>query len=130
MIIAVVAKCVRRIHKVPVWEQMPRCAVMAMQMAAVATRLLNGIPSTGPLDCFLPAVRDGLQLRRAQSKIAASYLGTPSLKPPAPLARWTPRLRQLFRITRAKLFDSEHLPQNSDSHTYSLRMSATIARLH
>lgn len=47
MIIAVVAKCQAE-HKVPVWEQemSAGCAVMAMQMAAVAQGF-NGIWRTG-----------------------------------------------------------------------------------
>ena len=74
MIIAVIAKCQEH-PKVPVWEQemSAGCAVMAMQMAAVAQGF-NGIWRTGaltesPLDCG------------AQDKIVGFlYLGTPQLK--------------------------------------------------
>ena len=89
MIIAVVAKC-QADHKVPVWEQemSAGCAVMAMQMAAVAQGF-NGIWRTGPLTGSA-AVREGFSCGE-QDKIVG-FLYPRSLKLPAPLACRTPRL--------------------------------------
>ena len=91
MIIAVVAKCQAE-HKVPVWEQemSAGCAVMAMQMAAVAQGF-NGIWRTGPLT-ESPAVRDGLNCGEHDKIVGFSISAPLSLKPPAPLACRTPRL--------------------------------------
>lgn len=79
MIIAVVAKC-QAGHKVPVWEQemSAGCAVMAMQMAAVAQGF-NGIWRTGPLTDS-PVVREGLSCGEHDKIVGFLYLGTPQLK--------------------------------------------------
>ncbi|MDY1035375.1 NAD(P)H nitroreductase [Enterobacteriaceae bacterium RIT714] len=79
LIIAVVAKCQPE-HKVPVWEQemSAGCAVMAMQMAAVAQGF-NGIWRTGPLTDS-PAVRTGLSCGEHDKIVGFLYLGTPQLK--------------------------------------------------
>ncbi|MCS2172614.1 NAD(P)H nitroreductase [Scandinavium sp. TWS1a] len=79
LIIAVVAKCTPD-HKVPVWEQemSAGCAVMAMQMAAVAQGF-NGIWRSGPLT-ESPVVREGLQCREQDKIVGFLYLGTPQLK--------------------------------------------------
>jgi len=79
MIIAVVAKC-QADHKVPVWEQemSAGCAVMAMQMAAVAQGF-NGIWRTGPLTNSQP-VRDGFACGEHDKIVGFLYLGTPQLK--------------------------------------------------
>jgi len=79
LIIAVVAKC-QTGHKVPVWEQemSAGCAVMAMQMAAVAQGF-NGIWRSGALTDS-PVVRDGLQCREQDKIVGFLYLGTPQLK--------------------------------------------------
>jgi nitroreductase len=79
LIIAVVAKCTPD-HKVPVWEQemSAGCAVMAMQMAAVAQGF-NGIWRSGALT-ESPVVRDGLQCREQDKIVGFLYLGTPQLK--------------------------------------------------
>ncbi|XUA17615.1 NAD(P)H nitroreductase [Citrobacter sp. OP27] len=79
LIIAVVAKCTPD-HKVPVWEQemSAGCAVMAMQMAAVAQGF-NGIWRSGALT-ESPVVRDGLQCRKQDKIVGFLYLGTPQLK--------------------------------------------------
>lgn len=79
MIIAVVAKCEEN-PKVPVWEQLlsAGCAVMAMQMAAVAQGF-NGIWRTGPLTDS-PIVRDALNCRAQDQVVGFLYLGTPQLK--------------------------------------------------
>jgi nitroreductase len=79
MIIAVVAKCQPE-HKVPVWEQemSAGCAVMAMQMAAVAQGF-NGIWRTGPLTESL-VVREGLACGEHDKIVGFLYLGTPQLK--------------------------------------------------
>jgi nitroreductase len=82
MIIAVVAKCQAE-HKVPVWEQemSAGCAVMAMQMAAVAQGF-NGIWRTGALT-ESPVVREGLSCG-STTKLLASSISVPrSLKHPA-----------------------------------------------
>ena len=79
MIIAVVAKCQAE-HKVPVWEQemSAGCAVMAMQMAAVAQGF-NGIWRTGALT-ESPVVRDGFSCGEHDKIVGFLYLGTPQLK--------------------------------------------------
>ena len=79
MIIAVVAKIVDN-PKVPAWEQemSAGCAVMAMQMAAVAQGF-NGIWRTGPLT-ESEVVRAGLQCREQDKIVGFLYLGTPQLK--------------------------------------------------
>lgn len=79
MIIAVVAKC-QADHKVPVWEQemSAGCAVMAMQMAAVAQGF-NGIWRTGPLTGSA-AVREGFSCGEQDKIVGFLYLGTPQLK--------------------------------------------------
>jgi len=79
LIIAVVAKCTLD-HKVPVWEQemSAGCAVMAMQMAAVAQGF-NGIWRSGALT-ESPVVREGLQCREQDKIVGFLYLGTPQLK--------------------------------------------------
>ncbi|WP_435954045.1 NAD(P)H nitroreductase [Dryocola sp. BD626] len=79
LIIAVVAYCDDD-HKVPVWEQVVSagCAVMAMQMAAVAQGF-NGIWRSG-LWTESEAVRDALQCREQDEVVGFLYLGTPQLK--------------------------------------------------
>jgi nitroreductase len=79
LIIAVVAKCQEQ-HKVPVWEQemSAGCAVMAMQMAAVAQGF-NGIWRSGALT-ESPVVREGLQCRSQDKIVGFLYIGTPQLK--------------------------------------------------
>ena len=79
MIIAVVAKCQPN-HKVPVWEQemSAGCAVMAMQMAAVAQGF-NGIWRSGALTDS-PVVRDGLDCGADDKIVGFLYIGTPQLK--------------------------------------------------
>ncbi|ASV55074.1 MULTISPECIES: NAD(P)H nitroreductase [Lelliottia] len=79
MIIAVVAKCQPE-HKVPVWEQemSAGCAVMAMQMAAVAQGF-NGVWRTGPLTDS-PVVREGFSCAEHDKIVGFLYLGTPQLK--------------------------------------------------
>ncbi|MEL2243348.1 NAD(P)H nitroreductase [Leclercia adecarboxylata] len=79
MIIAVVAKCQPQ-HKVPVWEQemSAGCAVMAMQMAAVAQGY-NGIWRSGALTDS-PVVREGLDCGADDKIVGFLYLGTPQLK--------------------------------------------------
>ncbi len=79
MIIAVVAKCQPH-HKVPKWEQemSAGCAVMAMQMAAVAQGY-NGIWRSGPLTDS-PVVREGLACGADDKIVGFLYLGTPQLK--------------------------------------------------
>ena len=79
MIIAVVAKCQPQ-HKVPVWEQemSAGCAVMAMQMAAVAQGY-NGIWRSGALTDSL-VVREGLNCGAHDKIVGFLYLGTPQLK--------------------------------------------------
>jgi len=79
MIIAVVAKCQPQ-HKVPVWEQemSAGCAVMAMQMAAVAQGY-NGIWRSGALTDS-PVVREGLDCGAHDKIVGFLYLGTPQLK--------------------------------------------------
>ncbi|WP_039058172.1 NAD(P)H nitroreductase [Enterobacter sp. Bisph1] len=79
MIIAVVAKCEEH-HKVPQWEQLlsAGCAVMAMQMAALAQGF-NGIWRTGPLTDS-PVVRQAFGCRELDRIVGFLYLGTPQLK--------------------------------------------------
>lgn len=79
MIIAVVAWCDDD-HKVPVWEQVVSagCAVMAMQMAAVAQGF-NGIWRSG-IWTESEAVREALQCREQDEVVGFLYLGTPQLK--------------------------------------------------
>lgn len=79
MIITVVAHCVSD-GKVPQWEQVVSagCAVMAMQMAAVAQGF-NGIWRTGPWT-EEPSVRDAFHCREQDSIVGFLYLGTPQLK--------------------------------------------------
>ncbi len=79
MIIAVVAYCDDE-HKVPVWEQVVSagCAVMAMQMAAVAQGF-NGIWRSG-IWTESEAVREALQCREQDEIVGFLYLGTPQLK--------------------------------------------------
>jgi nitroreductase len=75
----VVAKCQPQ-HKVPVWEQemSAGCAVMAMQMAAVAQGF-NGIWRSGALTDS-PVVREGLSCGEHDKIVGFLYLGTPQLK--------------------------------------------------
>jgi len=79
MIIAVVAKCQPQ-HKVPVCEKemSAGCAVMAMQMAAVAQGY-NGIWRSGALTDS-PVVREGLDCGADDKIVGFLYLGTPQLK--------------------------------------------------
>lgn len=79
MIIAVVAYCDDE-HKVPVWEQVVSagCAVMAMQMAAVAQGF-NGIWRSG-IWTESEAVREALHCREQDEVVGFLYLGTPQLK--------------------------------------------------
>ena len=79
LIIAVVARCEDH-PKVPKWEQemSAGCAVMAMQMAAVAQGF-NGIWRSGALT-ESPVVREGFACREQDKIVAFLYLGTPQLK--------------------------------------------------
>lgn len=79
LIIAVVAKCEDH-PKVPRWEQLlsAGCAVMAMQMAALAQGY-NGIWRSGPLTDS-PVVREALACREQDQIVGFLYLGTPQLK--------------------------------------------------
>lgn len=79
LIITVVAKCEVG-HKVPQWEQLlsAGCAVMAMQMAALAQGF-NGIWRTGPLTDS-PQVREAFACREQDKIVGFLYLGTPQLK--------------------------------------------------
>ena len=78
-IIAVIAYCDVQ-HKVPVWEQVASasCAVMAMQMAAVAQGF-NGIWRSGPWTEDA-SVREALGGREQDKVVGFLYLGTPLLK--------------------------------------------------
>ncbi len=79
MIITVVAHCEQH-DKVPQWEQLVSagCAVMAMQMAAVAQGF-NGIWRSGPwTDNAL--VREAFDCREQDAIVGFLYLGTPQLK--------------------------------------------------
>lgn len=79
MIIAVVAHCTEH-PKVPRWEQVVSagCAVMAMQMAAMAQGF-NGIWRSG-FWTEHPAVREAFACREQDSIVGFLYLGTPQLK--------------------------------------------------
>jgi nitroreductase len=75
----VVARCEDH-PKVPKWEQemSAGCAVMAMQMAAVAQGF-NGIWRSGALT-ESPVVREGFACREQDKIVGFLYLGTPQLK--------------------------------------------------
>lgn len=79
MIITVVAHCELN-HKVPRWEQIASasCAVMAMQMAAVAQGF-NGIWRSGAWTDD-PQVREAFGCREQDAIVGFLYLGTPQLK--------------------------------------------------
>lgn len=79
LIITVVAHCEEN-HKVPRWEQLVSagCAVMAMQMAAVAQGF-NGIWRSGDWTEH-QAVRDAFHCREQDAIVGFLYLGTPQLK--------------------------------------------------
>jgi len=79
MIITVVAHCEEN-AKVPQWEQLASasCAVMAMQMAAVAQGF-NGIWRSGPWTDH-PSVREAFGCREQDAIVGFLYLGTPQLK--------------------------------------------------
>ncbi|WP_312241632.1 NAD(P)H nitroreductase [Pantoea sp.] len=79
MIITVVAHCESH-HKVPRWEQVVSagCAVMAMQMAALAQGF-NGIWRSGPWTEH-QQVRDAFGCREQDAIVGFLYLGTPQLK--------------------------------------------------
>ncbi|WP_277977453.1 NAD(P)H nitroreductase [Pantoea endophytica] len=79
MIITVVAHCEEN-AKVPQWEQLASasCAVMAMQMAAVAQGF-NGIWRSGPWTEH-PSVREAFGCREQDAIVGFLYLGTPQLK--------------------------------------------------
>ena len=79
LIITVVARCEEH-PKVPKWEQemSAGCAVMAMQMAAVAQGF-NGIWRSGALT-ESPIVREGFACREQDKIVGFLYLGTPQLK--------------------------------------------------
>ncbi|MCX8955903.1 NAD(P)H nitroreductase [Erwinia psidii] len=79
MIITVVAHCEEN-HKVPRWEQLisAGCAVMAMQMAAVAQGF-NGIWRSGAWTEH-QTVREAFHCREQDAIVGFLYLGTPQLK--------------------------------------------------
>ncbi|WP_034944774.1 NAD(P)H nitroreductase [Erwinia oleae] len=79
MIITVVAHC-EEDHKVPRWEQVVSagCAVMAMQMAALAQGF-NGVWRSGAWTEHA-AVRDAFNCRQQDAIVGFLYLGTPQLK--------------------------------------------------
>ncbi|MTH46850.1 NAD(P)H nitroreductase [Intestinirhabdus alba] len=79
LIVAVVAKCEEN-PKVPIREQVlsAGCAVMAMQMAAVAQGF-GGIWRSGALT-ESPQVREAFACRPQDSLVGFLYLGTPQLK--------------------------------------------------
>ncbi|QKJ87328.1 Oxidoreductase [Paramixta manurensis] len=79
MIITVVAHCDPH-HKVPHWEQVVSagCAVMAMQMAALAQGF-NGIWRSGAWT-ENQAVREAFHCREQDVIVGFLYLGTPQLK--------------------------------------------------
>jgi len=79
MIITVVAHCAES-EKVPRWEQLlsAGCAVMAMQMAAVAQGF-NGIWRSGPWTDNA-RVREAFGCREQDAIVGFLYLGTPQLK--------------------------------------------------
>lgn len=78
-IIAVIAHC-DPTHKVPVWEQIASagCAVMAMQMAALAQGF-NGIWRSGAWT-EMPEICQALGGRPQDKLVGLLYLGTPKLK--------------------------------------------------
>lgn len=102
LIITVVAKCEEN-DKVPLWEQemSAGCAVMAMQMAAVAEGF-GGIWRSGALT-ESAEVREAFDCRPQDKIVGFLYLGTPQLKRPRPLARRSERFCSLFLISTAKL---------------------------
>ncbi|HHW9302748.1 TPA: NAD(P)H nitroreductase, partial [Salmonella enterica] len=79
LIITVVAKCEEN-DKVPLWEQemSAGCAVMAMQMAAVAQGF-GGIWRSGALT-ESAEVREAFDCRPQDKIVGFLYLGTPQLK--------------------------------------------------
>lgn len=79
LIIAVVAKC-EESDKVPLWEQemSAGCAVMAMQMAAIAQGF-GGIWRSGALT-ESAVVREAFDCRAQDKIVGFLYLGTPQLK--------------------------------------------------
>ena len=79
MIITVVAHCETH-PKVPRWEQVVSagCAVMAMQMAALAQGF-NGIWRSGPWTDH-QQVREAFGCREQDAIVGFLYLGTPQLK--------------------------------------------------
>ncbi|TKV08271.1 NAD(P)H nitroreductase [Citrobacter sp. wls619] len=79
LIIAVVAKC-EESDKVPMWEQemSAGCAVMAMQMAAIAQGF-GGIWRSGALT-ESTVVREAFDCRPQDKIVGFLYLGTPQLK--------------------------------------------------
>lgn len=79
MIITVVAHCEAH-PKVPQWEQLVSagCAVMAMQMAALAQGF-NGVWRSGPWTDHA-AVRAAFNCREQDAIVGFLYLGTPQLK--------------------------------------------------
>ncbi len=79
LIITVVARCEDH-PNVPRWEQemSAGCAVMAMQMAALAQGF-NGIWRSGALT-ESPVVRAGFACREQDKIVGFLYLGTPQLK--------------------------------------------------
>ncbi|WP_338556266.1 NAD(P)H nitroreductase [Erwinia sp. E_sp_B04_7] len=79
MIITVVAHCEEH-HKVPHWEQVVSagCAVMSMQMAALAQGF-NGIWRSGAWTEHA-AVREAFDCREQDVIVGFLYLGTPQLK--------------------------------------------------
>lgn len=85
LIITVVAHCEDH-PKVPIWEQQMSagCAVMAMQMAALAQGY-NGIWRTGPWTDH-PSVRRAMSCRDQDKIVGFLYIGTPQLKAPALVA--------------------------------------------
>lgn len=90
LIITVVAKCEEN-HKVPVWEQemSAGCAVMAMQMAAIAQGF-NGIWRSGALT-ESAIVREAFECRPQDKIVGFLYLGTPQLKASTTISTPTPR---------------------------------------
>ncbi|WP_284884779.1 NAD(P)H nitroreductase [Citrobacter portucalensis] len=79
LIITVVAKCEEN-DKVPLWEQemSAGCAVMAMQMAAIAQGF-GGIWRSGALT-ESAVVREAFDCRPQDKIVGFLYLGTPQLK--------------------------------------------------
>lgn len=79
LIITVVARCEDH-PKVPKWEQemSAGCAVVAMQMAALAQGF-NGIWRSGALT-ESPIVREGFACREQDKIVGFLYLGTPQLQ--------------------------------------------------